>query len=81
MSSFISSPAPAATAEGAVISLWPFWPDIDVNHFRDVQRIGGTLIPDARLIEIEGVGHLPHIEAFDRFTAALDQLLPGADGS
>lgn len=51
MSSFISSPAPAATAEGAVISLWPFWPDIDVNHFRDVQRIGGTLIPDARLAE------------------------------
>ena len=40
-----------------------------------------ALIPDARLIEIEGVGHLPHIEAFDRFTAALDQLLPGADGS
>jgi pimeloyl-ACP methyl ester carboxylesterase len=29
-------------------------------------------IPQAKLVEIEGVGHLPHIEAFERF---IDPLL------
>ncbi|MDT0650294.1 alpha/beta fold hydrolase [Autumnicola edwardsiae] len=28
-------------------------------------------IPDAKLVEIEDVGHLPHIEAFDRFISPL----------
>ncbi|MDT0644168.1 alpha/beta hydrolase [Zunongwangia sp. F363] len=28
-------------------------------------------IPNAKLVEIENVGHLPHIEAFDRFIAPL----------
>ncbi|SHF28651.1 Pimeloyl-ACP methyl ester carboxylesterase [Fodinibius roseus] len=28
-------------------------------------------IPDATLIELDGIGHLPHIEAFDRFMDAL----------
>ena len=51
MSSFISSPAPAASEPDASLSFWPFWPDIDVNHFRDAMRIGGTLIPDARVAD------------------------------
>lgn len=32
-------------------------------------------IPNAKLVEIEGVGHLPHIEAFDRFIMPLLQFL------
>ena len=35
------------------------------------------LVPDAQLIELEGLGHSPHIEAFDRFTPALSVALEG----
>jgi hypothetical protein len=52
MNSFVSSPAPAATPSGTVIACGPFWPDIDVNHFRNAMRIGGTAIPDARLADV-----------------------------
>lgn len=51
MSGFISSPAPAATPPGTEVDFGPFWPKVDVNHFRDSQRIGGTAIPDTRLID------------------------------
>lgn len=49
MSGFISSPAPPASQPGGKLECGPFWPDIDINHFRDSQRIGGTLIPDNRV--------------------------------
>lgn len=49
MSGFVSSPAPAATPPGELLACGPFWPDIDINHFRDAQRIGGTSIPTPRL--------------------------------
>jgi len=32
-------------------------------------------IPGAQLIEIEGAGHIPQVEAFDRYSEALQQLL------
>lgn len=51
MSGFVSSPAPAATAPGTELDFGPFWPNIDINHFRDAQRIGGTAIPDPRLAD------------------------------
>ncbi|MDX1293609.1 MAG: alpha/beta hydrolase [Hyphomonas sp.] len=38
-----------------------------------------ALIPQADLIELEGLGHSPHIEAFDRFVIALDQALAKAE--
>ncbi len=41
-------------------------------------QLGETIvdqIPDGTLIELEGLGHLPHIEAFDRFAKALTQAL------
>ncbi len=40
--------------------------------------LGDTIvaqIPNGRLIELDGLGHLPHIEAFDRFAKALLQAL------
>jgi pimeloyl-ACP methyl ester carboxylesterase len=33
------------------------------------------LIPGSKLIELEGVGHIPHIEAFERFSEALVEFL------
>ena len=51
MSGFVSSPAPAITPPGTVLECGPFWPDIDINHFRDSQRIGGTMIPDNRVTD------------------------------
>lgn len=51
MSGFISSPAPASTPPGVTVECGPFWPDVDVNHFRDSQRIGGTLITDSRICD------------------------------
>ncbi len=50
MSGFVSMPAPVVTAPGIKVECGPFWPDVDVNHFRDSQRIGGTLLPDGRII-------------------------------
>lgn len=49
MNGFVSSPAPAVTPPGTTMDCGPFWPVIDVNHYRDSQRIGGTAIPDARV--------------------------------
>lgn len=49
MSGFVSSPALPVTPPGGKLECGPFWPDIDINHFRDSQRIGGTLIPDHRV--------------------------------
>jgi len=34
-------------------------------------------IPNAKLAEIEGIGHLPHIEAYDRFIKPLKEFLKG----
>lgn len=49
MSGFISSPAAEITPEGKRLACGPFWPDIDINHFRDTQRIGGTSIAEPRV--------------------------------
>ena len=32
-------------------------------------------IPQAQLVELDNVGHLPHIEAFDRFIGPLKAFL------
>lgn len=32
-------------------------------------------IPNAKLVEIDGIGHLPHIEAYDRFMKPLKEFL------
>jgi pimeloyl-ACP methyl ester carboxylesterase len=32
-------------------------------------------LPDGKLVEIDGAGHVPHVEKFDQFEAALDAFL------
>lgn len=51
MSGFISSPPPPASPDGATVEAGPFWPSVDVNHFRDAMRIGGQEIPEPRVRE------------------------------
>ncbi|WP_289030924.1 alpha/beta hydrolase [uncultured Paraglaciecola sp.] len=45
-------------------------------------KLGKTVmetIPNGTLYEMEGLGHLPHIEDFDRFTKALNKVLKSDD--
>ena len=50
MSGFIASPVPPASPAGAKITGGTFWPDIDLNAFRDAMRVGGSTVPDPRII-------------------------------
>jgi pimeloyl-ACP methyl ester carboxylesterase len=48
------------------------------NTLGDYTQLGKRTrdaIPGAQLIEIEGAGHIPQVEAFDRYSEALIQLL------
>ncbi len=38
-----------------------------LGNYPQLGRATQKAIPDSQLIELEGLGHLPHIEAFDRF--------------
>lgn len=52
---FVAVPPEDATPEGQKVACGPFWPDIDINDFRNKMRVGGTTLPAARLQEaIEG---------------------------
>jgi pimeloyl-ACP methyl ester carboxylesterase len=42
-----------------------------LGRFPELGRRSQAAIPGARLVEIEGVGHIPHLEAPERFHAAL----------
>jgi pimeloyl-ACP methyl ester carboxylesterase len=39
--------------------------------YNELGRKTQQKIPKAQLVELDNVGHLPHIEAFDRFIAPL----------
>ncbi|MDP0500463.1 MAG: alpha/beta hydrolase [Verrucomicrobiota bacterium JB022] len=39
----------------------------DLGNYPKLGRAAKKAIPDAKLVELDGIGHLPHIEAFDRF--------------
>lgn len=45
------SPEAPASPAGSTVTAGDFWPEIDVNHFRDALRIGGTTIGHPRLVE------------------------------
>lgn len=43
-----------------------------LGQYPELGRATAEAIPNSKLVEIEGIGHLPHIEAYDRF---IDPLL------
>lgn len=51
MTDTVFIPAPSPSAPGAKVAAGPFWPDVDLNDLRTSMRIGGSTIPDARLIQ------------------------------
>jgi len=51
MSGFVSSPPSPVSPDGDTIEGGGFWPDVDVNLFRDTMRIGGQAIAQARVHE------------------------------
>jgi len=52
-------------------------PDVaaGMGYFPDLGKRAASLIPDARLVELENVGHTPHFEALDRFMLELIDFL------
>lgn len=50
MSDMVFNPPAPASPPGATVHAGPFWPEIDLNDFRDTMRVGGTTPPDPRLI-------------------------------
>ncbi|MFC6197562.1 alpha/beta fold hydrolase [Ponticaulis profundi] len=49
--------------------------DYELGRYDELGETVTAMIPNADLIELDDLGHLPHIEAFDRFTPALDRAL------
>jgi pimeloyl-ACP methyl ester carboxylesterase len=47
----------------------------ELGRYDRLGKDAASRIPDAELIELDGVGHLPHIEEFERFKEALVQAL------
>lgn len=50
MSDLISIPPADASPAESMVTAGPFWPDIDVNDFREVMRVGGPEITHERLV-------------------------------
>jgi pimeloyl-ACP methyl ester carboxylesterase len=46
-----------------------------LGRYPELGRRAQAAIPGAKLVELEGVGHIPHLEAADRFHAALLEFL------
>ncbi len=46
-----------------------------LGRYPELGRRAAKAIPGARLVELDGVGHIPHLEAPDRFHAALLEFL------
>jgi pimeloyl-ACP methyl ester carboxylesterase len=46
-----------------------------LGDYPELGRAAAAAIPHAKLVELEGLGHLPHIEAFPRFIAPLKEFL------
>lgn len=46
-----------------------------LGNYPKLARKAAAAIPHARLVQLDGIGHLPHIEAFPRFIAPLKKFL------
>jgi len=42
-----------------------------LGRFPELGKQAALAIPGAKLVELDGVGHIPHLEAADRFHPAL----------
>lgn len=49
--------------------------DYELGRYDRLGKAAARLIPDAELYELTDLGHLPHIENFDRFKTSLDKAL------
>jgi pimeloyl-ACP methyl ester carboxylesterase len=49
-----------------------------LGDYRALGERAANAIPNAKLVRLEGVGHVPQFEAFERWQAALLPFLPGA---
>jgi pimeloyl-ACP methyl ester carboxylesterase len=47
----------------------------NLGNVSELARKAATQIPGAKLVEIPGVGHIPHLEAPDQFHQALEEFL------
>jgi pimeloyl-ACP methyl ester carboxylesterase len=48
-----------------------------LGNFVQLGKTAQKLIPGAKLVELEGVGHVPHIEVPEKFHAAVLEFLAG----
>lgn len=48
-----------------------------LGDYPKLGRLAAQAIPGATLVELDGVGHVPQVEAFDRYSAALLSFLAG----
>ena len=46
-----------------------------LGHYPELGRQASAAIPTSKLVEIDGIGHLPHIEAFPWFIAPIMEFL------
>ena len=49
--------------------------DYELGRYDKLGKHAATLIPDAQLFELDNLGHLPHIEDFERFKNVFKQAL------
>ena len=49
--------------------------DYELGRYDRLGKAASSLIPDATLYELDGLGHLPQVEDFERFKDALKQAL------
>ena len=47
----------------------------ELGNYPKLGRETNAAIPDSKLVELDGIGHLPHIEAFQRFIKPLKEFL------
>jgi pimeloyl-ACP methyl ester carboxylesterase len=50
-----------------------------LGNYPELGRKAKAAIPNARLVEIEGAGHLPQVEAFEVYRKALEEFLAGRE--
>ncbi len=48
-----------------------------MGNYPELGRRAAAAIPGSRLVELEGVGHMPQVEAFDRYIDALGGFIEG----